>query len=284
MTGIQELTVSVPKPGYCGRDWLAFNGRCFFISSKPIALKEIDEAWMKYRAPRLAVFENSAEIKAFLLANKNRANEAPYRPPLDLSSPVRVGLFRCSAGTRQCFNYWKPQANGCLTVTKFNDSKPMLFQENRTIATSSSRCEMCAILKLKSTTTTYNKQQLEPVLMASDCLTAVHSLLAFEESPQIGRSEACPADNQCNDGADYSSLYSAACGSGSEAGQSDAYVNIFIVVGGGVGTLFFVSIFIVFRHFYINRTCRRRHSVQPPQQLAADENLLQERQSLDPTA
>uniref|UniRef100_A0A1I8FVN4 MHD domain-containing protein n=1 Tax=Macrostomum lignano TaxID=282301 RepID=A0A1I8FVN4_9PLAT len=108
-----RLRYLIPIPGICNNDMLSFNGSCYAVS----AFKQnLTEALSTIEGDvELASFASMAEINEFVAANIARESEYPYRRPLNLSQPLRLGMFLGSDGQDQTVSMLKRGNNsaGC---------------------------------------------------------------------------------------------------------------------------------------------------------------------------
>uniref|UniRef100_A0A1I8I910 PilZ domain-containing protein n=1 Tax=Macrostomum lignano TaxID=282301 RepID=A0A1I8I910_9PLAT len=96
--GFDNLRILLPIPGQCGRDMLWFSGSCYAVSAVRQSMADATDS--VGGDAQLASFSSMAEISEFIAANTARQNEFPYRSPLSLRQPVRLGMFlNASAAT-----------------------------------------------------------------------------------------------------------------------------------------------------------------------------------------
>uniref|UniRef100_A0A1I8G577 CUB domain-containing protein n=1 Tax=Macrostomum lignano TaxID=282301 RepID=A0A1I8G577_9PLAT len=86
-----NLRILLPIPGQCGRDMLWFSGSCYAVSAVRQSMADATDS--VGGDAQLASFSSMAEISEFIAANTARLNEFPYRSPLSLRQPVRLGMF-----------------------------------------------------------------------------------------------------------------------------------------------------------------------------------------------
>uniref|UniRef100_A0A1I8G5L9 Fimbrial protein TcfD n=1 Tax=Macrostomum lignano TaxID=282301 RepID=A0A1I8G5L9_9PLAT len=89
--GSDNLRILLPIPGQCGRDMLWFNGSCYAVSAVQQSVADATDS--VGGDAQLASFSSMAEISEFISANTARQDKLPYRRPLGLKQPVRLGMF-----------------------------------------------------------------------------------------------------------------------------------------------------------------------------------------------
>uniref|UniRef100_A0A1I8J3R9 Transmembrane protein n=2 Tax=Macrostomum lignano TaxID=282301 RepID=A0A1I8J3R9_9PLAT len=87
----ENLRILLPIPGKCGRDMLQFNGSCYAVSAVRQSMTDATDS--VGGDAQLASFSSMAEISEFISANTARQDKLPYRRPLGLKQPVRLGMF-----------------------------------------------------------------------------------------------------------------------------------------------------------------------------------------------
>ncbi|PAA83607.1 hypothetical protein BOX15_Mlig017487g1 [Macrostomum lignano] len=90
-----KLKLLLILPGLCHRDMLGFKGNCYAVSK---VRANVTAAMSSIRGDaQLASFSSMTEIHNFTIANTARLSVHPYRRPLSLSQPVRLGMFYSAA-------------------------------------------------------------------------------------------------------------------------------------------------------------------------------------------
>uniref|UniRef100_A0A1I8J314 CUB domain-containing protein n=1 Tax=Macrostomum lignano TaxID=282301 RepID=A0A1I8J314_9PLAT len=90
-----KLRLLLILPGLCHRDMLSFNGNCYAVSE---LRANVTSAMSSIRGDaQLASFSSMSEIRSLIAANTARLSVHPYRRPLSLSQPVRLGMFYSAA-------------------------------------------------------------------------------------------------------------------------------------------------------------------------------------------
>uniref|UniRef100_A0A1I8G568 Conserved secreted protein n=1 Tax=Macrostomum lignano TaxID=282301 RepID=A0A1I8G568_9PLAT len=87
-----NLRFLLPLPSICSRDMLSYRNSCFAVDSLQ---QSLTDALSSIRGDaQLASFTSWSEIEEFIASNEARAHKFPYRQPLILDQPVRLGMFR----------------------------------------------------------------------------------------------------------------------------------------------------------------------------------------------
>ncbi|PAA86619.1 hypothetical protein BOX15_Mlig023892g1, partial [Macrostomum lignano] len=90
-----KLRLLLILPGLCHRDMLSFNGSSYAVSK---VKANLTAAMSSIRGDaQLASFSSMSEIRSLIAANTARLSVHPYRRPLSLSQPVRLGMFYSAA-------------------------------------------------------------------------------------------------------------------------------------------------------------------------------------------
>uniref|UniRef100_A0A1I8G8S8 Vitellogenin domain-containing protein n=1 Tax=Macrostomum lignano TaxID=282301 RepID=A0A1I8G8S8_9PLAT len=163
-----NLRILLPIPKQCGQDMPWFNGSCYAVSAVRQSMADATDS--VGGDAQLASFSRMAEISEFIAANTARLNEFPYRRPLSLRQPVRLGMFlNASAAT-------------VLTVVR-SDSGCVLKSEKLANISATGR-EKGPCLSLRVT------ESDRAVVEFGDCGSPMLSLLSFPDTARSVPSSA----------------------------------------------------------------------------------------------
>uniref|UniRef100_A0A1I8G412 Transmembrane protein n=1 Tax=Macrostomum lignano TaxID=282301 RepID=A0A1I8G412_9PLAT len=163
-----NLRILLPIPKQCGQDMPWFNGSCYAVSAVRQSMADATDS--VGGDAQLASFSSMAEISEFIAANTARLNEFPYRRPLSLRQPVRLGMFlNASAAT-------------VLTVVR-SDSGCVLKSEKLANISATGR-EKGPCLSLRVT------ESDRAVVEFGDCSSPMLSLLSFPDTARSVPSSA----------------------------------------------------------------------------------------------
>uniref|UniRef100_A0A1I8JHF2 Ig-like domain-containing protein n=1 Tax=Macrostomum lignano TaxID=282301 RepID=A0A1I8JHF2_9PLAT len=164
------LRIVLPSSGHCAFDMLNFRGSCYYVTKVP---QDIQTSLLNIRGGvQLASFENSSDISQFIAANEAKLKEIPYRQPLSLSQPLRLGMFLKTDKT--VMSVMSKRDNGCLPIQLPADFK----------VSPDSTTGRCATLKVVKSSI--------PVVEFGNCSSPMLSLLRFPDSaPSVLKLTQC---------------------------------------------------------------------------------------------